>query len=148
MLVGQVGTFLDELHAIDPDDVPGLTHAARTCWPTWGPSSAWSAVEVRWSGRPGVAQGQPAGDDRAHDQVHGGLRLGNIIMDRGGLAAVRWTGSWPASGSRSRTWVTDLGQDLTLDGSGEVAGIGFDGRGSLTAYKEASREAVDRAALH
>ncbi len=101
VLVGQVGAFLAGLHAIDPDDVPGLTHSDVL-------ADMWAVYDLVGGGSPVFEKTQawleanrPA--TTAPTIVHGDLRLGNLIVDRGGLAVVI---DWELAhlGDSLRTW--------------------------------------------
>ena len=144
VLVGQVGAFLAGLHAIDPDDVPGLTHSDVL-------ADMWAVYDLVGGGSPVFEKTQawleanrPA--TTAPTIVHGDLRLGNLIVDRGGLAAViDWELAHLGDSLEDLAWICV--KAWRFGGTGEVAGIGSIDE-LVTAYEEAGGEAVDRAALH
>jgi aminoglycoside phosphotransferase (APT) family kinase protein len=85
-LLAQCATALAALHAADPDSVPGLpVHDPLVLWPEWmdalGQPSAVFEVALRW-----LRNHRPAPQRAAI--VHGDFRLGNLMVDESGLAAV------------------------------------------------------------
>jgi aminoglycoside phosphotransferase (APT) family kinase protein len=85
-LLAQCATALAALHAADPDGVPGLpAEDPLVLWPDWmdalGQPSAVFEIALRWLTRHRPAPGGSA-------IVHGDFRLGNLMVDESGLAAV------------------------------------------------------------
>jgi aminoglycoside phosphotransferase (APT) family kinase protein len=85
-LLAQCGTALAALHAADPDGVPGLpADDPLVQWRDWmdalGQPSAVFEIALRW-----LASRRPPPGGTA--VVHGDFRLGNLIVDSSGLAAV------------------------------------------------------------
>jgi aminoglycoside phosphotransferase (APT) family kinase protein len=85
-LLAQCATALAALHAADPDEVSGLpADDPLVLWPRWmdalGMPSAVFEVALRW-----LAGHRPA--PGASAIVHGDFRLGNLMVDESGLAAV------------------------------------------------------------
>ena len=132
------------LHAIDPDDVPGLTHSDVL-------ADMWAVYDLVGGGSPVFEKTQawleanrPA--TTSPTIVHGDLRLGNLIVDRRGLAAViDWELAHLGDPLEDLAWICV--KAWRFGGTAEVAGIGSIDE-LVTAYEEAGGEAVDRAALH
>jgi aminoglycoside phosphotransferase (APT) family kinase protein len=85
-LLAQCGAALAALHAADPGGVPGLpADDPLTLWRDWmdalGQPSAVFEIALRWL----LRHRPPAGGTAI---VHGDFRLGNLIVDESGLAAV------------------------------------------------------------
>jgi aminoglycoside phosphotransferase (APT) family kinase protein len=85
-LLAQCASALAALHAADPDGVPGLpADDPLVLWPGWmdalGQPSAVFEVALRW-----LSRHQPPSAGTAI--VHGDFRLGNLMVDESGLAAV------------------------------------------------------------
>jgi aminoglycoside phosphotransferase (APT) family kinase protein len=85
-LLAQCASALAALHAADPDGVPGLpADDPLVQWPEWmdalGQPSAIFEVALRW-----LIKHRPAAGGSAI--VHGDFRLGNLMVDESGLAAV------------------------------------------------------------
>lgn len=85
-LLAQCAAALAALHAADPDGIPGLpADDPLTLWRDWmdalGQPSAVFEIALRW-----LAQHRPPPGGTA--VVHGDFRLGNLIVDESGLAAV------------------------------------------------------------
>jgi aminoglycoside phosphotransferase (APT) family kinase protein len=85
-LLTQCATALAALHAADPDTVPGLPAdnpltLCRDLMDALGQPSAVFEVALRW-----LSQHRPPPGGSAI--VHGDFRLGNLIVDSAGLAAV------------------------------------------------------------
>src|SRR5262245_2527610 len=85
-LPGQLGSALATLHAVDPAAVPGLTAADqieqyREALDTLGEPHPAFELGFRW-----LEAHRPRAGPAA--VVHGDFRLGNIIVDQSGLAAV------------------------------------------------------------
>jgi aminoglycoside phosphotransferase (APT) family kinase protein len=138
-LVGDLARFLAGLHALDPEEVPGLEardpledsriryERGEDRSPVFEKTRAWLLAH-----RP---------PPTAAVIVHGDLRLGNVIVDEHGLAAaIDW----------ELVQLGDPLQDLAylclkawrFGGSGEVAGLGSVEE-LLGAYEEAGGRAVD-----
>jgi aminoglycoside phosphotransferase (APT) family kinase protein len=143
-LVGQIGEFLAGLHAIDPAEVPGIA-AIDPLAQYW---DSYQAVEDRspvfekayeWlqTGRP-----EPA----ATIVVHGDLRLGNVIVDDDGLAAViDWELLHLGDPLEDLAWVCvkawRFGAPLEVGGLGTIDEL-------VAAYERAGGRPVDRDGLH
>jgi aminoglycoside phosphotransferase (APT) family kinase protein len=85
-LLAQCAAALAALHAADPDRIPGLrADDPLVVWRDWmdalGQPSAVFEIALRW-----LLQHRPPPGDTA--VVHGDFRLGNLIVDESGLAAV------------------------------------------------------------
>jgi len=85
-LLAQCATALAALHAADPDGIPGLpADDPLVLWRDWmdalGQPSAVFEIALRW-----LIQHRPPPGGTA--VVHGDFRLGNLIVDESGLAAV------------------------------------------------------------
>jgi aminoglycoside phosphotransferase (APT) family kinase protein len=85
-LLAQCAAALAALHAADPDGVPGLpADDPLILWRDWmdalGQPSAVFEIALRW-----LVQHRPRPAGTA--VVHGDFRLGNLIVDASGLAAV------------------------------------------------------------
>ena len=85
-LLAQCAAALAALHAADPDSVPGLpADDPLVQWPAWidalGQPSAVFEVALRW-----LIKHRPAAGGSAI--VHGDFRVGNLMVDESGLAAV------------------------------------------------------------
>ena len=85
-LLAQCATALAALHAADPDDLPGLPgDDPLVLWPrgmdALRPPSAVFEVALRWLTKHRPEPGRTA-------VVHGDFRLGNLMVDESGLAAV------------------------------------------------------------
>src|SRR5215211_1626187 len=144
VLVGNIGRFLAGLHAIDAAEVPRLEFRDPLV-------QAWELYE-RVDDRSPVFEkvqawllaNRPARSPEAI--VHGDLRLGNVIVDRHGLAAVI---DWEL------VHLGDPLEDLAyvcvkawrFGGPGEAAGLGSIDE-LVAAYESAGGRTVDRAALH
>jgi len=85
-LPGQFGAALARLHRIDPSSVPGLTagdqvRQYREVFDSFGDPHPAFELAFRWLER----NRPPASEPRV---VHGDFRLGNVMVDEAGLAAV------------------------------------------------------------
>ncbi len=85
-LLAQCATALAALHAADPDDLPGLpADDPLVLWPDWMDAlrqpSAVFEIALRWL----IKHRPPPGGTAV---VHGDFRLGNLMVDESGLAAV------------------------------------------------------------
>jgi aminoglycoside phosphotransferase (APT) family kinase protein len=85
-LLAQCAAALAALHAADPDGIPGLrADDPLVLWRDWmdalGQPSAVFEIALRW-----LIQHRPPPGGAA--VVHGDFRLGNLIVDESGLAAV------------------------------------------------------------
>ncbi|HET8931323.1 MAG TPA: phosphotransferase [Acidimicrobiales bacterium] len=141
VLTGQVAEFLAGLHAIDPAEVPGLATTDdianyRAAYdfvddtsPTFDRAFTWLDTE-----RP-TAERQVI--------VHGDLRMGNVIVDDDGMAAVvDWELMHMGDPIEDLAWFCvkawRFGSPLGAGGVGEIEAF-------LTAYEDASGFPVDRA---
>ena len=85
-LLAQCAAALAALHAADPDDLPALpANDPLVLWPDWmdalGQPSAVFEVALRWL----IKHRPPPGGTAI---VHGDFRMGNLMVDESGLAAV------------------------------------------------------------
>ncbi len=85
-LVGQLGRAAAQMHRINPTDVPGLVvedqlHRYRTALDTVGEPHPVFEAAFRW-----LEQNMPT--TTFTSVVHGDYRLGNVMVDRNGLAAI------------------------------------------------------------
>jgi len=85
-LAGQMGRAMARLHRVDPVDVPGLERVEplalyRAHLDEYGEPHPAFELALQW------LEGHRAADDRTC-VLHGDLRLGNVIVDGQGLAAV------------------------------------------------------------
>jgi aminoglycoside phosphotransferase (APT) family kinase protein len=143
-LASQLGTFLAGLHAIDPAEVPGLEPSDpladyRAAYDLIDDASPTFEAAHRWlvENRP-----PPAGQT----VVHGDLRLGNVIVDEDGLAAViDWELAHLGDPVEDLAWMCvrawRFRSPLPVAGVGTVDEL-------LGAYEDASGRAVDRDAFH
>lgn len=143
-LVGQLGQFLAGFHAIDPAEVPGAepVDALAQYWasyqmvPDRSPTFE-KAYEWLEANRP------PAS---ATTLVHGDLRMGNIIVDREGLAAViDWELVHVGDPVEDLAWLCvkawRFGEPAEVGGVGSIDEL-------LKTYEAAGGRPVDRAAFH
>lgn len=144
VLLGQIAEFMAGLHAVDPSEVPGAPDSDelaryRAAYemvddhsPTFDKAFAW--LEER---RPARAR---------TTLVHGDLRMGNVIVDGEGLAAViDWEFIHRGDPIEDLAWFCvkawRFGSPLGAGGLGDVEEL-------LTAYEAASGQGVDREAFH
>jgi aminoglycoside phosphotransferase (APT) family kinase protein len=144
VLVGQLGEFLAGLHAIDPAEVPGAAEVDELAryWtsygvvpdrsPTFEKAQAW--LEANRPPR------------TATTLVHGDLRMGNVIVDGDGLAAViDWELVHVGDPVEDLAWLCvkawRFGAPLEVGGVGTVDQL-------IAAYEGAGGRPVDRAAFH
>ena len=144
VLVRDLGRFLAGLHAIDPAAVPGATDADALAqyreayeWvddvsPTFERAHEWLAAS-----RPERA---------ATTLVHGDFRLGNVIVDARGLAAViDWELAHLGDPLEDVGWLCvkawRFGAPLEVGGVGTIDEL-------VAAYEGAGGQPVDRDALH
>jgi aminoglycoside phosphotransferase (APT) family kinase protein len=144
VLVGQIGEFLAGLHAIDPSAVPGIAEVDSLAqyWDSYGVVEDSSPVfdhAYTWltASRP-----EPA----ATVIVHGDLRLGNVIVDDDGLAAViDWELVHLGDPLEDLAWACvkawRFGAQLEVGGLGTIDEL-------VHAYEQAGGRTVDRDALH
>ena len=143
VLVGQLGRFLAGLHAIDPAQLPGAeTPDALGVWDkylalddrsrTFEQAHAWLLAH------------RPA---RSSDAVvHGDLRMGNLIVEPTGLAAViDWEIVHVGDPLEDLAWLClkawRFGEPLEVGGLGTIDEL-------VAAYEGAGGQRVDRDALH
>ena len=144
VLVGQIGTFLAGLHAIDPAEVPGLP-AGDVLTDTWavydlvhGSSPVFEKAEA-W-----LEANRPPTTRKVI--VHGDLRLGNLIVDEHGLtAAIDWELAHLGDPLEDLAWVCV--KAWRFGNAEEVAGLGTIEE-LIVAYEQAGGDEVDRDALH
>jgi aminoglycoside phosphotransferase (APT) family kinase protein len=143
-LVGEIGTFLAGLHHIDPVEVPGVREvdALAQYWESYQNVEDVSptlekAYDWLIANRP---------DRTATVVVHGDLRLGNVIVDRDGLAAViDWELVHLGDPLEDLAWIAV--KAWRFGEPGEVAGLGSLDE-LVAAYERAGGRPVDRDALH
>lgn len=140
LLAGQVAKFLAGLHAIDPGEVPGLATTDdvanyRAAYdfvddasPTFDRAFAW------------LARTRPEPERQVI--VHGDLRMGNVIVDDDGMAAVvDWELMHLGDPVEDLAWFCvkawRFASPLGAGGVGEISEF-------LAAYEEAAGFAVDR----
>jgi aminoglycoside phosphotransferase (APT) family kinase protein len=143
-LLGQCAQALAAIHRADPDDA-GLTHLDQlTEWRQRLDEMGDTTATFEWAFRWLDAHRPPSSPPRL---VHGDFRMGNLIVDESGLAAVL---DWEL------VHIGEVCEDLAWFcirawrfGAPEVLGAG--GLGSvesfLSAYEEAAGEPVDRDAF-
>lgn len=143
-LVGELGAFLAGLHAIDPAEVPGAVEIdeLERYWtsyeavpdrsPTFDKAHAWLVAN-----RP---------ERTASTIVHGDLRMGNVIVDGNGLAAViDWELVHVGDPVEDLAWLCvrawRFGAPLEVGGVGTIVQL-------IDAYESAGGRRVDREAFH
>jgi aminoglycoside phosphotransferase (APT) family kinase protein len=144
VLVDDLGRFLAGLHAIDPAECPGA-HDVDTL------AQYWSSYET-------IADTSPT-FEKAYEWlvanrpersgttiVHGDLRLGNVMVDEHGLAAVLdWELVHLGDPLEDLGWLCvkawRFGQPLEVGGLGTIDQL-------VAAYEQAGGRTVDRDALH
>jgi aminoglycoside phosphotransferase (APT) family kinase protein len=143
-LVGQIGAFLAGLHSIEPAEVPGAQDidAMAPYWafyvkgedrsPTFEKAYAW------------LDANRPA--RTASTIVHGDLRMGNLIVDGDGLAAViDWELVHVGDPIEDLAWLCvkawRFGAPLEVGGLGTIDEL-------IAAYESAGGERVDRDVFH
>ena len=144
VLAGQLGAFLGGLHAIDPADVPGLEASDpladyRAAYDEIDDASPTFEATHRW-----LVEHRPPPAGRSI--VHGDLRLGNVIVDADGLAAViDWELVHLGDPLEDLAWMCvrawRFRSPLPVAGVGTVDDL-------LEAYEKASGRQVDRDAFH
>jgi aminoglycoside phosphotransferase (APT) family kinase protein len=143
-LVGEIGSFLAGLHAIDPAEVPGVREvdALAQYWDSYQQVDDVSPTLEKAYGW--LIANRP--DRTATVVVHGDLRLGNVIVDRDGLAAViDWELVHLGDPLEDLAWIAV--KAWRFGEPGEVAGLGSLDE-LVTAYERAGGRPVDRDALH
>jgi aminoglycoside phosphotransferase (APT) family kinase protein len=143
-LVDELGEFLAGLHAIDPAEVPGAveTDSLTQYWNSYRMLEDRSATFEKandW-----LVTNRPS--RTATTLVHGDLRLGNIIVDAGGLAAaIDWELVHVGDPLEDLGWLCvkawRFGAPLEVGGLGTIAQL-------VRAYEGAGGRPVDREALH
>jgi aminoglycoside phosphotransferase (APT) family kinase protein len=143
-LVAQIGEFLAGLHAIDPGEVPGaaVVDSLALYWDSYQVVEDRSPVFERAYAWLQDARPEPA----ATVIVHGDLRLGNVIVDDQGLAAViDWELVHLGDPLEDLAWACvkawRFGAPLEVGGLGTIDEL-------VGAYEGAGGRPVDRAALH
>ena len=144
VLVGDLARFLAGLHAIDPEEVPGV-EAPDPVEPIWAKylriddrSTTFEQTRA-WL----VAHRPPHSADAL---IHGDLRMGNVIVGPSGLEAViDWELVHRGDPLEDLAWLClkawRFGEPLEVGGLGSVDEL-------VAAYEAAGGRAVDRAALH
>jgi aminoglycoside phosphotransferase (APT) family kinase protein len=144
VLVEQLGAFLARLHAIDPAEVPGATEidelerygrsysTVPDRSPTFEKAHAWLEAN-----RP---------EPTARTIVHGDLRMGNVIVDRAGLAAViDWELVHLGDPVEDLAWLCvkawRFGAPLEVGGLGTIDHL-------IAAYEGVGGRVVDRDVFH
>jgi aminoglycoside phosphotransferase (APT) family kinase protein len=146
VLIEQSASALASVHRIDPVDAPGLEAADqlgslvdlyRMLEPTMGAHPAFVlGMRTLELSRPTV---------RTDTVVHGDYRLGNLLVDEGGLvAALDWELAHLGDPLEDLAWFSI--RAWTFGGDGEVAGVGTIDE-LVSAYEAASGQALDRDAL-
>ena len=144
VLVEQLGVFLAGLHEIDPADVPGLEEVdeLQRYWASYemvADSSPTFEKAYEW-----LAANRPA--RTATTIVHGDLRMGNVIVDESGLAAViDWELVHAGDPVEDLAWLCvkawRFGMPLEVGGVGTVDDL-------VAAYEGAGGRTVDRDVFH
>jgi len=145
VLVRDLGRFLAGLHAIDPAEVPGAELVADPLAAVWAKyeriddRSATFEKAHAW-----LVEHRPPRS--AETLVHGDLRMGNVIVDRGGLAAaIDWELIHRGDPLEDLAWVSlkawRFGEPLEVAGLGTIDAL-------VDAYEQAGGRPVDREALH
>ena len=144
VLVDQIGEFLAGLHAIDPHRVPGakVVDPLAQYWESYQAVEDESAVFERAHDWLLASRPAPA----ATVIVHGDLRLGNVIVDEQGLAAViDWELVHLGDPLEDLAWACvkawRFGAPLEVGGLGSIDEL-------VGAYEAAGGRPVDRDALH
>jgi aminoglycoside phosphotransferase (APT) family kinase protein len=142
-LLAQCAAALAALHAADPDGVPGLrADDPLVLWRDWmdvfGQPSAVFEIALRW-----LASHQPPPGATAI--VHGDFRLGNLMVDESGLAAVLdWELVHRGDPLEDLGWFCvrawRFGEDAPAGGLGSVEEF-------VAGYERAGGAPVDRDAL-
>ncbi len=144
VLVGEFGRFLAGLHAIDPAELPAAQRA--------DPLANFAALYERSNDRSRTFEkahewlvaNRP--DHSAAAIVHGDFRLGNVIVDPNGLAAViDWELVHLGDPLEDLAWLCI--KAWRFGGRAEVAGLG-EMDALIAGYESAGGRPVDRAALH
>jgi aminoglycoside phosphotransferase (APT) family kinase protein len=143
-LVGQIGEFLAGLHAIDPAEVPGVREVDalsqyRQSYDLVEDTSPTLEKAYDW-----LVANRP--ERTATVLVHGDLRLGNVIVDRDGLASViDWELVHLGDPLEDLAWICvkawRFGEPLEVGGLGTLDEL-------VAAYEAAGGRTVDREALH
>ena len=144
VLVAQIGEFLAGLHAIDIGQVAGaaVVDSLALYWDSYQDVEDRSPVFERAYAWLQEARPAPA----ATVVVHGDLRLGNVIVDEAGLAAViDWELVHLGDPLEDLAWVCvkawRFGAPLDVGGLGTIDEL-------VGAYESAGGRTVDRQALH
>jgi aminoglycoside phosphotransferase (APT) family kinase protein len=145
VLVRDLGEFLAGLHAIDPGEVPGaelVTDPLGAVWEKYQRIDDRSATFEKAHGW--LVGHRPASS--AETLVHGDLRMGNVIVDPGGLAAaIDWELIHRGDPLEDLAWVSlkawRFGEPLEVGGVGTIEEL-------IAAYEAAGGRTVDRDALH
>jgi aminoglycoside phosphotransferase (APT) family kinase protein len=144
VLVDDLGRFLAGLHAIDPAECPGAHHVDTleqywTSYQTIADTSPTFEKAYEW-----LIANRP--DRSGTTIVHGDLRLGNVMVDEHGLAAVLdWELVHLGDPLEDLGWLCvkawRFGEPLEVAGLGTIDQL-------VAAYEQAGGRAVDRDALH
>jgi aminoglycoside phosphotransferase (APT) family kinase protein len=143
-LTAQLGRFLAGLHAIDPAEVPGVRpldphERYREAYDLVDDVSPSFELAYRW-----LDERRPPPAEQV--VVHGDLRLGNVIVDADGLAAViDWELVHLGDPVEDLAWLCV--KAWRFGGPGEVAGVGSVDE-LIGAYEAAGGRAVDRDRFH
>jgi aminoglycoside phosphotransferase (APT) family kinase protein len=143
-LAHQLATALARLHAVDPAEVVGLQELdplakIRATHDEIGQPSPAFELAFRW-----LERNRPAPSRKV--LVHGDFRMGNIIVNEQGLAAVLdWELAHIGDPLEDLAWVRV--RAWRFGGPGEVAGVG-EREEFFQAYEAASGTQVDREAAH
>jgi aminoglycoside phosphotransferase (APT) family kinase protein len=144
VLVGDLGRFLAGLHAIDPAECPGAhdVDALAQYWTSYqsiADTSPTFEKAYEW-----LIDNRPARSGTTI--VHGDLRLGNVMVDEHGLAAVLdWELVHLGDPLEDLGWLCvkawRFGEPLEVAGLGTIDDL-------VSAYEQAGGRTVDRDALH
>lgn len=142
VLVRELAEFLAGLHALDPDEVPGSeTPDAMAVWDKYQRLDQRSAVFERthdW-----LLEHRPP--HTADALIHGDLRMGNVIVDHDGLAAViDWELIHRGDPHEDLAWLCLKAWRFGLPH--EVGGLGSIDE-LIAAYEAAGGRSIDRATL-
>lgn len=144
VLVSQLATFLAGLHAIDPAEVPGAAEVDEL-------GRYWTSYEMVPDRSPTferahvwLVANRPA--RTATTLVHGDLRMGNVIVDADGLAAViDWELVHVGDPIEDLAWLCvkawRFGEPLEVGGVGTIDEL-------IAAYEGAGGQRIDREVFH
>jgi aminoglycoside phosphotransferase (APT) family kinase protein len=138
-LTDQAARALAAVHSIDPVSVPGLPGADPLRHPLDLLDALHEVRPVLELGARWLARDRPSTDERV--VVHGDFRMGNFLVDEGGLHGVLdWELAHLGDPAEDIGWL--CARAWRFGGPGRVGGVGTLGE-FLTAYATASGRAVD-----